>query len=1045
MSTPAEATSAKAHVEAARAVTVMFQRGDVVEVRVPKAGRLRTMSGYFDDLKALVDALGEVDGKGPGVYITLNPVKPDLLARASNRVKPYAEITTRDADILVRRWMLVDCDPERPTGISSNAQELKAARDTTAKLREYLHGYGWPDPIFCLSGNGYHLLYRLPDLPNNDASTSLIRRVLQALSARFSSDTVHIDETVFNAARVSKAYGTFARKGDHTPQRPYRLSRMLEVPDPVAPVSLELLEQVAAEASEARATAAEPAWNMFEFDVEAWIAKVGLDIEKGPSPYREGRRWTLAACPFDSSHTGGSAAIFESSDGVPGFKCQHNSCRGKGWKDVRCHLDPDYAAREQQQRRHHQQGAPHVQAAVALVTDLDKRLQGDVGAAFDPEIVSALAVVQRHDPASWTRAKRILQKRHVSVREVQAAITATRGTEPQPDTAERAAADVLPDCPAPWMLVPAGFSLDSNGTYEWKARRDRSGVETVSPALVAHAPIVIGARFRDVETGTEALRIHWRRPDGWRERTVDRGVALDIRRIIELAGEGFPVSSNNVTGLTKYLADAEALNWSAMPTALVSSHLGWQGRHGDHGFLAGRTLVAPSGELIATARTLDTQGVTIPPGAVSFRGITAGDEQIVDAWHARGTLDQWRRAVSVLRDHPRVLAGLYGAFVPPLLVIMRCPNFIMDWAYRTSAGKTTTLRVAASVWGNPNEDEPDAALRSWDSTQVYIERAAAILSGLPLILDETKRVKDPRLVANIMYEVATGQGRGRGNVRSTAGIRTWRTVLLSTGEVPAVSFTQDGGTRARCLEIRGAPFGSTSPATAAMVNELNMAIKGNYGHAGAEFVGWLLRHRNDWPRIQDEYRATVAHYCKYAPADADHAVVSRLAQYAAALHLAAVYAHVALDLPWALENPLHALWADVVTEASDAAGEERALRDVLSWTYSHSQSFYGHHVKDVDRKGQELEPKMPPGGWSGRWDGKDEDWQFIAFFPTVLQKVLTDLGYCPEAVLAGWKERGWLLLGGDRKGYTTRQRVADVRAYVVAIRSEAIDAVEGRR
>ncbi len=44
-----EATRAKAREEVARAVAVMFRPGDVVEVRVPKAGRQRTISGYFND------------------------------------------------------------------------------------------------------------------------------------------------------------------------------------------------------------------------------------------------------------------------------------------------------------------------------------------------------------------------------------------------------------------------------------------------------------------------------------------------------------------------------------------------------------------------------------------------------------------------------------------------------------------------------------------------------------------------------------------------------------------------------------------------------------------------------------------------------------------------------------------------------------------------------------------------------------------------------------------------------------------------------------
>jgi putative DNA primase/helicase len=342
--------------EATRAVAVIFRPDDVVELRVPKAGRNRTISGYFNVAAALVEAIREMDGKGPGVYVTLNPVKPELLARANNRVKAFAETTTSDADIVLRRWLLVDCDPVRPAGISSSRQELEAALDTAEKVREYLRGRHWPEPVFCLSGNGFHLLYRLPDLANTDASTSLISRSLKALSARFSSATVHIDETVFNAARISKAYGTFARKGDHTPERPYRLSRMLDIPDPVAPVSVELLEQLAAEFPEARrTTATAAAMKVFAFDVEAWMVKVGIVVEKGPASYRGGRRWTLAACPFDSGHTGGSAAIFESSDGVLGFKCQHNGCGGKGWKDVRRHLDPEYVAQEQWQAERKQE------------------------------------------------------------------------------------------------------------------------------------------------------------------------------------------------------------------------------------------------------------------------------------------------------------------------------------------------------------------------------------------------------------------------------------------------------------------------------------------------------------------------------------------------------------------------------------------------------------------------------------------------------------------------------------------------------------------
>ena len=154
---------------------------------------------------------------------------------------------------------------------------------------------------------------------------------------------------------------------------------MLDVPESVTPVSIELLEQLATEAAEStRATATEAAMKMFEFDVEAWMAKAGIVVEKGPQSYRGGRRWTLAACPFDSSHTDGSAAIFESASGVLGFKCQHNGCRSKGWKEMRRHLDPEYVAQEQwqverkqeQRERRKERCQAQARAAEALVSEI---------------------------------------------------------------------------------------------------------------------------------------------------------------------------------------------------------------------------------------------------------------------------------------------------------------------------------------------------------------------------------------------------------------------------------------------------------------------------------------------------------------------------------------------------------------------------------------------------------------------------------------------------------------------------------------------------
>src|SRR4029450_13592033 len=95
------------------------------------------------------------------------PVTPALLARAVNRLKSDAKTTTADADIVRRRRILIDCDPVRPTGISSTDEERDRALAIRDQVREFLGALGWPPPLAAtMSGNGAGLVYAV-DLPND--------------------------------------------------------------------------------------------------------------------------------------------------------------------------------------------------------------------------------------------------------------------------------------------------------------------------------------------------------------------------------------------------------------------------------------------------------------------------------------------------------------------------------------------------------------------------------------------------------------------------------------------------------------------------------------------------------------------------------------------------------------------------------------------------------------------------------------------------------------------------------------------------------------
>jgi hypothetical protein len=59
-----------------QSLAVIIEPEDVHELRVPKARKFRTISGYYNDLDRLADAIAKLSGKAECVYLTLNPVSP---------------------------------------------------------------------------------------------------------------------------------------------------------------------------------------------------------------------------------------------------------------------------------------------------------------------------------------------------------------------------------------------------------------------------------------------------------------------------------------------------------------------------------------------------------------------------------------------------------------------------------------------------------------------------------------------------------------------------------------------------------------------------------------------------------------------------------------------------------------------------------------------------------------------------------------------------------------------------------------------------------
>ncbi|NUP96099.1 MAG: AAA family ATPase [Planctomycetaceae bacterium] len=324
---------------------LFFEPGVVVEVRAVNskgyAGRIA--SGYFDTPLKFLQAVAQRDGTFDGLYATLNRVNPELIARAVNRVKDRALVTTSDSDITERRWCLIDVDPVRPSGISSTDEEHAHALEVSAAIADELTELGWPAPVRADSGNGGHLLYRLGEGCDDGA---LLERCLKALAMQFDSEQSIVDTSVTKRAQISKLYGSMACKGDSTAERPHRRSAILDMPDELVPVTREQLEALAGRLPSDRDRAPRYAASTSggrQHDVPAMLASAGLSVLR-QGPWDGKYRWVLDTCPWNPSHGPGKAWVARFPSGAMAAGCLHSGCAGRGWADLKSLIYPSTKA-----------------------------------------------------------------------------------------------------------------------------------------------------------------------------------------------------------------------------------------------------------------------------------------------------------------------------------------------------------------------------------------------------------------------------------------------------------------------------------------------------------------------------------------------------------------------------------------------------------------------------------------------------------------------------------------------------------------------------
>lgn len=233
------------------------------------------------------------------------------------------------------------------------------------------------------------------------------------------------------------------------------------------------------------------------------------------------------------------------------------------------------------------------------------------------------------------------------------------------------------------------------------------------------------------------------------------------------------------------------------------------------------------------------------------RIVFQSDNAVENTFRSKGTPDQWRDRVGAMCvGNSRLVFAVACAFAGPLLRPANMESGGFHYRGDSSSGKTTALKLAASVYGGASY------LQRWRATDNALEAIAAQHSDCLLILDELAQI-DPKTAGECAYMLANEQGKARATRTGTPRTRqAWRLLFLSAGELGLADHMAEGMKRTRTgQEVRmadipadaGTGFGAfenlhTATGGAAFAKHITTQAQTVYGATGRAWLQWLTEH-----------------------------------------------------------------------------------------------------------------------------------------------------------------------------------------------------------
>ena len=551
-----------------------------------------------------------------------------------------------------------------------------------------------------------------------------------------------------------------------------------------------------------------------------------------------------------------------------------------------------------------------------------------------------------------------------------------------------------------WGYMNGTFKLSDRGVCFLEEDKDGHPRETW-----VCSPLRVSALTRDGDSHSWGRLLEWSDADGKEHRwsmpaALLQGDGVDLRKELAAGGARIGPHPRARALLIAYLQTAPAAR-----RARCVDRLGW---HGD--------------------TYLTVEGGYGPERDVL---VYQSESTLFTNAEGRGDMESWKQSIARLSaGNSRLVFAVSAAFAAPLLELAAMESGGFHLVGHSSTGKSTALRAAASVWGNPG-----GYVRTWRATGNGLEGIASQHNDGLLVLDELHQC-DPREAGEIVYMLGNGQGKARA-CRTGAARRaaSWRVLYLSSGEQSLDARLGETGRRSTAgQEVRlpsipadaGAGMGIVEElhefkTSLALVQALDDAGAGSHGIVGR---AWLLELACKRAELRETLPAGLDAYVR--------SITSGLEVGGQAARVARRFALVALAGDLATARGL--------TGWSNNEAERAARRCYQDWLQG-----FGAGDKERARLLAQVRGFLERHG-SARFERTDggsgivrDRVGFLRETPAGMQylvlpesfKLELVRGFDPRWAIAELIKEGWLLPGGRRPNQSVRVAGEPMRLYVL--------------